>query len=81
MYSIAGSAGSTSPGGRKGAAGNGSWGGGGKEGGDGDGDGIGPSGTKPHLRVMIPGQKGFVARTVSSFTDSLHWSFIFYLFM
>ena len=47
-----GSGGSTSPGGRRG-----------RDGGDGD-EGAGP-GTKPHLRVKIPGQKGFVPRTVS----------------
>ena len=48
-----GSGGNTSPGGRKG-----------REGGEGE-EGAGP-GTKPHLRVKIPGQKGFVPRTVSS---------------
>ncbi|CAI8034828.1 hypothetical protein GBAR_LOCUS19572 [Geodia barretti] len=49
-YISLGSGGSTSPGGRRG-----------RDGGDGD-EGAGP-GTKPHLRVKIPGQKGFVPRT------------------
>ena len=52
-FSPAGSGGNTSPGGSR------------KGGREGDGEGAGPSGTKPHLRVKIPGQKGFVPRTVS----------------
>ena len=58
-----GSGGSPSPGGKKGSAG-----GGGREGEEGEGDaggGGGMAGSKPHLRVMIPGQKGFIPRTVS----------------
>ena len=65
----------SSPGGKKGSAGNG---GGGRDGGEGDGEGGGggTTGSKPHLRVMIPGQKGFVPRTVSSYQTSVrveHW--------
>ena len=68
--SLSGSGGNTSPGGRKA----------GREGGEGEGEGAGP-GTKPHLRVKIPGQKGFVARTVS-FIMSIHTGIetsVFYL--
>lgn len=57
--------------------GSGGGGGGGREGGgEGEGEAGGPAGTKPHLRVMIPGQKGFVSRTVSANPIDLVYSYL-----